>query len=98
LIDGIISDRTNGVGYRGISSKFHNTIAEFFVQTAEKARMKTSINKIALSGGVFCNRFLSERLIEGLQNKGFTVLFNRFLPANDGCVSLGQAAIAAAKV
>jgi hydrogenase maturation protein HypF len=44
---------------------------------------------------VFCNKFLSERLTELLQNDGFNVLSNRLLPANDGGISLGQAIIAA---
>ncbi|MEN6384846.1 MAG: carbamoyltransferase HypF [Phycisphaerales bacterium] len=95
LIAGMINDRLNNVGRKTICSKFHNTIADFLALSAKKARMKTGINKVALSGGVFCNKFLSERLIELLQNKGFTVLFNRLLPSNDGCISVGQAAIAA---
>jgi hydrogenase maturation protein HypF len=95
FIEGIIKDRLKGIGRKTICSKFHNTIAEFFALLAEKARMETGINKVAISGGVFCNRFLAERLIDLLQKKGFTVLFNRLLPANDGCISVGQAAIAA---
>jgi hydrogenase maturation factor HypF (carbamoyltransferase family) len=30
-----------------------------------------------------------------LQKNGFSVLYNRDFPANDGCVSVGQAAIVA---
>ncbi len=95
LLVGIINDRMKGVEPKVISSKFHNTIKEFFLNFARNARMQTGINTVAISGGVFCNTFLSERLIEGLQKNDFHVLFNRLLPANDGCVSLGQAAIAA---
>ncbi|OHB51505.1 MAG: carbamoyltransferase HypF [Planctomycetes bacterium GWF2_41_51] len=95
MLESIIKERLSGVTPNVISSKFHNTIAEFLSELAKKASEKTGIKATAISGGVFCNRFLSERLIEMLQKNGFTVLFNRLLPANDGCVSLGQAAIAA---
>lgn len=95
LIREIINDRLADVEPKVICAKFHNTIAEFFMELAEQARLKTGIKTAAISGGVFCNKFLSERLIERLQNNGFTVLCNRLVPPNDGCISLGQAAIAA---
>ncbi len=95
MLKGIIADRTNNVNKNAISTKFHNTIAEFFLALAKQAQDQTGIKTVAVSGGVFCNRFLSERLIELLKNNGFTVLFNRLVPANDGGISLGQAAIAA---
>ncbi|MCE5340344.1 MAG: carbamoyltransferase HypF [Planctomycetaceae bacterium] len=97
LIEGMIKDRLDNIDLKSICAKFHNTIAEFFFKLAEQARHKTGIKTVAISGGVFCNKFLSERLIERLQKNGFVVLCNRLMPANDGCISLGQAAIAAAK-
>jgi hydrogenase maturation protein HypF len=84
-----------GIDRKGISAKFHNTVAEFFLELAKQSRQKTGINTVVVSGGVFCNKFLSERLTELLQNDGFNVLSNRLLPANDGGISLGQAIIAA---
>jgi len=95
MLKAIAADRIGKVGKTVISAKFHNTIAAFFLALARQGRDKTGINTAAISGGVFCNRFLSERLIELLQNDGFEVLFNRLVPANDGGISLGQAAIAA---
>jgi hydrogenase maturation protein HypF len=95
MLKGVITDKAGKVDTSIISAKFHNTVAEFFVALAKKARTQTGIKTTAISGGVFCNRFLSERLIELLQKDGFDVLFNRFVPANDGGISLGQAAIAA---
>lgn len=94
-LSAIVADINNGVETKIISAKFHNTIAQFLACLADKAKSKTGINTVAFSGGVFCNRFLCQRLIELLQNNGFRVLFNRLVPANDGGISLGQAAIAA---
>jgi len=91
----IVSDRLNNTDKNVVAAKFHNTIAKIFLTLAKKAKAKTGITTVAISGGVFCNRFLLETLIELLQKDGMRVLFNQSVSANDGCISLGQAAIAA---
>jgi hydrogenase maturation protein HypF len=80
------------------AARFHNTIAAGLLEFARRAREKTGLKKVALSGGVFCNRFLTNRLIEQLRQEGFEVLFKQQAPVNDGGIALGQAAIAAAKI
>ena len=54
------------------------------------------MSSVALSGGVFANAFLTNRLMPLLAEDGFDVLTNREVPPGDGGVSLGQAAVAAA--
>jgi hydrogenase maturation protein HypF len=94
-----IINEINGVNQPAIiSAKFHNTIAAGLLGMAKAAKRAKGLNIVALSGGVFCNKFLIERLVRMLKNDGFTVLFNRDFPANDGCISVGQAAIAARRV
>jgi hypothetical protein len=44
------------------------------------------------------NRYLLSRVIPLLEDGGFEVLLNRDLPANDGCISYGQAAVAAGRL
>ena len=78
-----------------ISTKFHNCLAKGLLEMAKSARESTQLNTVALSGGVFCNRYLTIRCIKLLKKAGFSVLFNREVPSNDGGISLGQAAIAA---
>jgi len=80
-----------------VSAMFHNTIAAGLLEMARMARQEKELNTVALSGGVFCNKFLTERLVRLLKKDGFSVLYNRDFPANDGCISVGQAAIAAYK-
>jgi len=78
-----------------ISARFHNTLAEALLALAKAARESTRLETAALSGGVFCNHYLVNRLAARLQQEGFTVLLNREVPSNDGGIALGQAAIAA---
>ena len=52
---------------------------------------------MVLSGGVFQNRLLLERSAWELARTGLRVLTPVALPPNDGGVSFGQAAIAAAR-
>jgi len=79
-----------------ISAKFHNTLAAGLLDMAKAARDSSKLNIVALSGGVFCNRYLANRLIKLLKESDFNVLFNREVPSNDGGIALGQAAIATA--
>jgi hydrogenase maturation protein HypF len=51
---------------------------------------------VALAGGCFQNRLLTERTAHGLRAEGFTVLLHRQVPPGDGSISLGQVAAAAA--
>jgi hydrogenase maturation protein HypF len=93
MIRQLIGDIQKDLAAEIISSKFHNTIAAALLQMAKQARESTKLNTVALSGGVFCNRYLTNRLIKLLKNEGFSVLFNRDVPSNDGGISIGQAAI-----
>ncbi|MBU2530095.1 MAG: hypothetical protein KKD35_03555, partial [Elusimicrobia bacterium] len=74
-----------------ISEKFHLGVAMMIVKVFEKLRRKNGIADIALSGGVFQNRIILEWTIALLKKKNFRVFTNINLPANDACVSLGQA-------
>jgi hydrogenase maturation protein HypF len=90
----LVEEVKTGIDPGVISAKFHNTISEGLLALALACRSATNLDTIALSGGVCCNRHLTNRLIKQLKENDFSVLFNRSVPANDGGISLGQAAIA----
>jgi len=94
MIRQIVADIKNAKERNIISAMFHNTVAAGLLEMAKAARQTKGLDKAAISGGVFCNRYLAERLILLLKKAGFSVLYNRDFPANDGCVSVGQTAIA----
>jgi hydrogenase maturation protein HypF len=54
---------------------------------------KYQVRDVALSGGVFLNRILTEGCLSRLRAKGFNVYINRQVPPGDGGISLGQAFI-----
>jgi hydrogenase maturation protein HypF len=53
------------------------------------------VDRVVLSGGVFQNELLLEDLKSLLQDESLEVWTNHAVPANDGGISLGQAALAA---
>ena len=58
---------------------------------------RSGIELAVLSGGVFQNRLLVERTAELLADAGLRVLIPERLPPNDGGISYGQVAVAAAR-
>ncbi|MBU2600358.1 carbamoyltransferase HypF [bacterium] len=91
---GIVRDMDLGLNSSIISARFHNTVIEFALETCRRVRSKTGINKVALSGGVFQNRYLLERIKPRLEKEEFVVILHSKVPSNDGGISLGQAVIA----
>ena len=98
MIRAIVEEIRQGVARGQIAGSFHWTIAEMLAASCEQVRKQTGLREVALSGGVFQNRMLLERLVGRLEEQGFQVYINRQVPANDGGISLGQLAIAATRL
>ncbi len=73
---------------------FHHAVAEAGLALARHGRAQSGLATVLLTGGVFMNRVLSERLSEMLEADGFEVLVCRTLPPNDGGVAAGQVLVA----
>lgn len=96
-IQQIIIDKSKNVSNGIIAAKFHNTIIQVILEVSVKLNQETGINKIALSGGTFQNKYIISHIERLLSVKGFEVLLPRKVPANDQGIALGQLAIAAKK-
>jgi hydrogenase maturation protein HypF len=94
----IVSDIQQGVPASQIAMCFHRSIAEMLATVCYAIREQTRLDVVALSGGVFQNRLLLEQLVKRLKQMSFTVYINRRVPPNDGGISLGQIAVAAAQL
>lgn len=90
LFLGMIKDLEKGIKRRVIATKFHNSMAEIIIKTVEKLSKDTCIKDIALSGGVFQNKFLKIKVIKELTDSCFNVFTNVNSPVNDLNISLGQ--------
>jgi len=97
-IRAICTDIQHGEPAGRIAGRFHRTVAEMLAQACERARDASHLDVVALSGGVFQNRRLTELLVTRLAQAGIRVLLNRRVPPNDGGLCLGQAAVAAAQL
>jgi hydrogenase maturation protein HypF len=92
LMAGRAAGRSAGI----LAAAFHETIAEVTRELCADVAAATGIRTVCLSGGVFQNRRLAGALLRRLGRDGFDVHINRRVPVNDGGISYGQAAIAAA--
>ncbi len=96
LLASVVEDVRVGVERGTIAARFHAGVAAAVVKGCERVREATGIASVALSGGVFQNVLLVSQVVPGLEGVGFTVLTHRRVPCNDGGISFGQAAVAAA--
>jgi hydrogenase maturation protein HypF len=83
---GILSDLKREVSIALISAKFHNTLAEVIVAVAKRCGHP----QVALSGGCFQNRYLTERAATLLAQEGFRPYWHQHIPPNDGGIAFGQ--------
>ena len=98
LIRAIVDDLRHNVSVAQIAGRFHRSVAHMLAAACEQARRETGLERVALSGGVFQNQLLLDDLLAQLEELRFQVYQNRLVPPNDGGLSLGQAAIAAARI
>jgi hydrogenase maturation protein HypF len=94
----LLEARANGDGVALLAARFQETIAAVTADLVEDVRRDTGLATVVLSGGVFQNQWLAETLVRRLTAGGFEVHTNHLVPANDGGISYGQAAVAAARL
>jgi hydrogenase maturation protein HypF len=92
----VASDLQRGVAVPTIAARFHSGLAAATVRAVLAVASAHDLELAVLSGGVFQNRLLVDAVCAALGRAGLRVLTPERLPANDGGISFGQAAIAAA--
>ena len=96
----LLEDLKNKIPVETVSRRFHQGLAEIILEMVNYLTDDNGNpwqNRVALSGGVFQNKFLTERIVARLNKNGYEVYSHQQVPTNDGGISLGQAAVAAAR-
>jgi hydrogenase maturation protein HypF len=94
----VVRDVANGVPPGVVAARFHRGLARATARACAALADGHGLDLVVLSGGVFQNRVLLELTLEELEGLGLRALVPRVLPPNDGGISFGQAAVAAATV
>jgi hydrogenase maturation protein HypF len=98
LFTALCSDARSGVPVSAISFRFHLTVARMISDVAEAIASRTGIKTVVLSGGCFQNRLLTGLAAGLIEDAGLECVTHRQVPCNDGGISLGQAAVAHARL
>ncbi|KPK03423.1 MAG: hypothetical protein AMJ56_19125 [Anaerolineae bacterium SG8_19] len=95
MLGSLVADLRAGIIGPVLAARFHNGLAQMVLNVCSQIREAQQLNEVALSGGVWQNISLLDKTVALLQQNGFRVYLHRRVPANDGGLALGQAAIAA---
>jgi hydrogenase maturation protein HypF len=90
-IEALLADRDAGLDAASIAARFHATLAAIVAAVAQRSGEQG----VALSGGCFQNRVLTELSVERLQALGLQPLWHRMVPPNDAGLAFGQLEAAA---
>jgi hydrogenase maturation protein HypF len=94
LLLALIAHRTAGVGVREAALWFHRSLAASVAARATGLAAEHACGTVALTGGVFQNDLLLSGVARLVEDAGLRAVVNRSVPANDGGICLGQAALA----
>ena len=94
----LLEGRAAGAATEHLAARFQETIAAVTRELVGEIGRATGLRAAVLSGGVFQNQWLATTLVRRLAGDGFEVYTNQKVPANDGGISYGQAAVAAARL
>jgi hydrogenase maturation protein HypF len=95
LLESVIRDRMGGRAEQDIARSFHMAVAQALVDAVVMLCETHRVDTVVLSGGVFQNELLLERVKLLLEAEPISIWTNSAVPPNDGGISLGQAALAA---
>jgi hydrogenase maturation protein HypF len=97
LLAAVVAERDAGVAVPVIAARFHAGLGHATAALAADLASRHRLDTVALSGGVFQNARLTAVVARAARAAGLEVLVHERVPPNDGGISLGQAAVAAAR-
>ncbi|MDP9394806.1 MAG: carbamoyltransferase HypF, partial [Actinomycetota bacterium] len=98
VVAALLADHRRGVPVTQLAAAFHVALADGTARLAQQLAGARELDTVVLTGGVFQNALLTDLVADRLRTAGLDVLLHAHVPPNDGGISLGQAAIAAARL
>ena len=98
LLLSLAERRHRGDAPADLAASFHESVARAAIRVARAAADAAGVDTVVLSGGTFQNARLIDRCMALGGAAGLTMLRPRRLSPNDGAISFGQAAVAAARL
>jgi hydrogenase maturation protein HypF len=98
LLAALDERRVAGDDVAVLAARFHESVAAGTAEAAHRIAAGHGLGTVVLSGGVFQNARLLTAVRRRLAAAGLEVLTPRALSPNDGAISFGQAAWAAARL
>ncbi|MGI8661916.1 MAG: Sua5/YciO/YrdC/YwlC family protein, partial [Acidimicrobiales bacterium] len=97
LVAALVAARNRGTEPAVLAAAFHEAVGRATAGAGIDIAREHGLRTVALSGGVFQNVRLSDVVEAEMIAAGLEVLLHRTVPSNDGGISIGQAAVAAAR-
>jgi len=94
----LLRRRLDGEPVPRLAAAFHLTLAAVTADLVARAVADGAPRTVCLGGGCFANRLLLTGVRRRLHAQGLRVLVGSEVPAGDGGISYGQAAVAAARL
>jgi hydrogenase maturation protein HypF len=94
----LLHDLQQGESKSIIASRFHAGLIEGIMQTIDLVQERFNVKTVVLSGGCLQNAILLQGLEQAIKKRQLECITHSLVPANDGGIALGQAAIAAARI
>jgi hydrogenase maturation protein HypF len=94
VLEAVLEDIASGTRAPVIAARFHRAVVGCIVSTGRMTAASAGTRHVALSGGVFLNRFVLEGAWQGIRDAGLEPLTHVRLPVSDGSVSFGQSVVA----
>lgn len=94
IVAALVGDVRAGRPRESMAAGFHEAIVGLVVDACTALRDRGATGPVGLTGGVFQNAVLVERMLDRLHAAGFEVLTHHAVPPNDGGLALGQAVLA----
>jgi len=98
LLASLAAAKRAGAEVAPLAAAFTASVAQATGEAAERCAEAAGLDTVVLTGGVMQNLAFEAQVRENVRSAGLRVLVHEDVPANDGGISIGQAAVAAARL